>query len=69
MVLFHTVTFSFDFPSNFILSLVATRFVVCLFFSCLDVLRKVKRVLAFPEIFSVDPGRSIKLREFVIAIG
>ena len=61
VVRFHTVTlFRFDFPLNFLKSLLATHYVACSFLSTW-LARKVKRVLAFPQIARFDPDSSIKL--------
>ena len=62
VVRFDTVMlFSFDFPSNFLKSFAGYALCFMFVLSCLCVLREVKRVLAFPQIFSFDLDRSIKV--------
>ena len=54
VVRFHTMTlFFFDFPFNFLKSSLATQYEAC-FFSLLDVLREIKRVLAFTQMFGLN---------------
>ena len=59
MVRFHSVTLlSFDFPLNFLKFVLA---LCCVFFSGFGMPTRVKRVLAFPQIFRFDTHRCIKL--------
>ena len=58
---FYTVTlFSFDFPLNFLKSLLATHYVARSFLPAWRD-RGVKGVLAFPKIFRFDLGSSVKI--------